>query len=511
MRRKASVKKIIPLYRTGTNSVGNENKHQLKRVAAYCRVSSDSEEQLHSLKAQVDYYKQHISANPDYEYAGIYADEGISGTGTVRREAFNRLMAHCRAGLIDLVITKSVSRFGRNTVDTLTAIRELKALGVDVYFEKENIHTLTGAGEVLLSLVSAVAQNEILTQSDNIKWGIRRKYEIGSVSSVPLGKFYGYDKVDGKLVINEAQAEVIRRIYQEFLDGYSYSQIASNLTADGIPTEQGNAVWRLTSVRQMLTNEKYKGDILLQKTYSTDHLTKHRAKNQGELPQYYLEGSHTGIVGKEMWECVQLELKRQQRYCQDHHISKYHHSNEEHPLSARITCAACGCTFVLLTSKRVGEEGRKYWRCSSFRGGHSVALKGRTFTPKPVALWSRYPDSSHARYRAKHRKLPKERQMLCNDVEIPAGVPEQAFVEAWNRVIGRREKYIDQLARIAKDSVVILIRYRAKELLRLIEAGEKLDQFDGYALSLKVLDHIEVGTDGGLEVVFLAGMRLRYK
>ena len=347
MKQKTNGRKVIPLYPLpDTRSVNHGDEAPKKRVAAYCRVSSESEEQIHSVKAQIDYYQQSISSNEDYEYIGIYADEGISGTGTLRREAFNQLMADCRAGLVDIVITKSVSRFGRNTVDTLKNVRELKALGVDVFFEKENIHTMNSEGEVLLTLISAVAQNESLSLSENVKWGIRRKYENGSVKSVPCGKFLGYDKIDGQLIINEEQAAIVRRIYNQFLDGNSFSQIAAHLTEDGILSEQGNAVWNLSSVEQILTNEKFKGDTLFQKTYNTDHLTKKRADNKGELPQYYIKDSHPAIIDKDTWECVRLELERQEQYCRAHRISKYHNHNKENPLSARITCSVCGSTYT---------------------------------------------------------------------------------------------------------------------------------------------------------------------
>jgi hypothetical protein len=394
-------------------------------------------------------------------------------------------------------------------VDTLKNVRKLKALGVDVFFEKENIHTLNSEGEVLLTLISAVAQNESLNLSENVKWGIRRKYESGSMKSIPCGKFLGYDKIDGKLVINEEQAIIVRRIYREFLAGYSFSQIAAHLTADGIPSEQGNAVWDLSSVRQILTNEKFKGDTLFQKTYSTDHLTKKRADNSGELPQYYIEGSHPAIIDKDTWECVRLELARQERYCIDHSIGKYHNHNEEYPLSARITCKTCGCTFMLLKSKRVGEESRQYWRCSSFRGEHGTEVEGRNFTPPPMALWCKNPNSRAVHYRDKHRKLPEKRQMLCTDIQIPADAPEKAFVKAWNLIVSHRLRYAASFRRIAAVSKDMLVRYRANEMIRLLSEVGRIEAFD-YELSLKVLDHIEVTPDGKLTVTFFTGTKITF-
>ncbi|HEY9059242.1 MAG TPA: recombinase family protein [Pseudobacteroides sp.] len=503
-------RKIITLYPTSAIAIDDNTKESIKaRVAAYCRVSSASDEQLHSVKAQVDYYKEFITSNPDYEFIGIYADEGISGTLTLKRDAFNRMIEDCRNGLIDMVVTKSVSRFGRNTVDTLKYVRELKSLGIDVYFEKENIHTLDSEGEVLLTLISAVAQNESLTQSDNVKWGIRRKYENGSIKSVPCGKFLGYDKIDGQLVVNEEQADVIRRIYRDFINGYGFSQIANKLTADGIPSERGNTIWNLSSIRKMLTNEKYKGDTLFQKTYNVDHLTKKRVKNNGELHKYYIENSHQPIVDKDIWECVQQELLRQKQYCHDHHIGTYHRSNEENPLSARIICPVCGSTYMMLKSKRVGEEGRKFWRCSSFIGENGTVIDGRTFTPPPMALWTKNPDSRHAKYRVKNRKLPQERPMLCTDIQIEAGLPEKVFVKACNQLISHRARYLASLNRIGNKTDDLLMKYRVKEMSHFIENGQRLVEFD-YPLSLKLLDHIEVTLDGKLSVIFLTGIKITF-
>lgn len=281
-------------------------------------------------------------------YVGIYADEGISGTDIRKRDSFNRMMQDARYGKLDMIITKSLSRFGRNTLDCLNSIRELKALGVDVYFEKENIHTMKNEGELLLTLISATAQQESQAQSDNIRWGIHRKYERGHVKSIPSGKFLGYDKdEEGNLIINEPQAQIVRRIYSELLDGYGTYQIAKRLTEEKVPMVYGGKEWCASHIFKVLTNEKMKGDTQFQKTYNADYLTKRRVRNKGELPQHYIENTHAAIIDKETWELVQLEMARQERYCEVHHISKYHNSNEKHPLSARITCSTCGCTFML--------------------------------------------------------------------------------------------------------------------------------------------------------------------
>jgi len=507
---KRGLKKISVLYPlpdTAKNS-GNSKDGNRKRMAAYCRVSTGSEEQMSSCNAQVMYYEKYIKENSDYIFAGIYADEGVSGTSVKKRDAFQRLMQDSRDGKVDMIITKSVSRFGRNTLDCLNSIRELKALGVDVFFEKEDIHTMRNEGELLLTLISATAQNESMNLSENIKWGIRRRYERGHVQSIPSGKFLGYDKDDnGNLVINEEQAAIVRRIYQEFLNGYGYYTIAQHLTESNVPTERGNTVWNWSVLKQILTNEKMKGDTRCQKTYNADHLTKHRVKNNGELPQYYYEDTHPAIIDKNTWECVQLEFARQEQYCCAHRISKYHNHNKESPLSARITCSVCGSTYMLLKSKRVGEEDRQYLRCSSYRGKHGTEVSGRTFTPPPMALWSKDTDSCAAHYRAKHRKLPAGRQMLCTDIQIPVDAPEKAFMKAWNLIISHRLRYAASFHRTAAVSEDMLVRYRANEMIRLLSEVGRIETFD-YKLSLKVLDHIEVTPDGKLVVTFLAGTKI---
>ena len=327
-------------------------------------MSSGSDEQLISYHAQVSHYQQFIRANPDYEMAGIFADEGISGTDQRNREAFNQMMEAARDGRIDRIITKSLSRFGRNTLDCLKNIRELRALGVDVFFEKENIHTLHSQGEMLLTLVSAIAQNESLNQSENVKWGIHRKYERGHVQSIPSGKFLGYKKnIPGYLVINDAQACTVRRIYQLFLDGFGICQIATMLTKEKVPMAFGGKEWSTSHIQRVLANEKYLGDTKFQKTYNADYLTKRRAKNRGELPQYYLADTHPSIIDRETWSLVQSEFLRQKQFVLDHHMDKFHHHSAEIPLSGKIICGECGRTFLLRGSKNA--EIKKHWRCFS--------------------------------------------------------------------------------------------------------------------------------------------------
>lgn len=388
------------------------------------------------------------------------------------------------------------------------SVRELQALGVDVFFEKENIHSLGSGSELLLTLIAAVAESESFQMSENIKWGLRRKYETGNVQSLMLGKCLGYRKdEEGRIVIVEEEAAIVRRIYREFLDGLSPTRIAEGLERDGVRTDQGNVIWSVSTISKILRNELVKGDILFQKTYVLDPLSQKRIKNKGDLPQYYLEASHESIVDRETWACVQLEFQRQKAYCQAHHLSRYYHHLEGNPLSARIICSVCGLTFMQLRSDRKEDEGQPYWCCGSIKGKHGTPIEGKMFTPPPMPLTSKTPDSKYCRYyRAKLRKLPKERQMLCTDIRIPAEETGKAFMRAWNLIVGHGMRYVASFRELARNGENELIRYRASEMIRLLNRG-RLREVD-YGLMNQVLDHIEVTADGKLAVIFLTGTRV---
>ena len=307
------------------------------RVAAYARVSTDDEEQLTSYEAQVDYYTRKIRENPDWTFVEVYADEGISGTNTKKRRNFNRMIDDAMAGKIDRIITKSVSRFARNTVDTLTAVRKLKERGVGVTFEKENIDTLDSKGELFITIMSSLAQEESRSISENVTWGWRKRIADGKVS-LAYSHFLGYEKgLDGKMQIVEEEARIVREIYAMFLDGKTPSGIASALTKRGVPTPAGKTKWQASMVKSILSNEKYKGDALLQKTFTVDFLTKKAKVNEGEAPQYYVENSHPAIVSGEVFELAQVELARRRQ--------RGGHTSAVTPFSGRLVCGECGAYF----------------------------------------------------------------------------------------------------------------------------------------------------------------------
>ena len=315
------------------------------RVAAYARVSSDSTDQLNSLSVQVDYYTHLIQENPNWDFAGIYADEGITGTSTKHREQFNRLLDDCRAGLIDRVLVKSASRFARNTADALASVREMKSLGVTVVFEKEGFDTETANGEMILSMICAAAQEESLSISQNTKWGIRKKMHDGTyiTSLTP----FGYKKINRQLFPDEKEAATVKEIFNLFLNGFSTAEIANHLNTNH---PKPDVIWRSASVRFILRNEKYIGDSLFQKNYTPDTLPLKSCCNTGQLPKYYVEGTHPGIISKDEFERVQSLLTQK-------NINST--NSRACILSKVVFCALCGH----VCSRKVRKSQTFVWCC----------------------------------------------------------------------------------------------------------------------------------------------------
>lgn len=346
--------KIIPAKINPFSSMP-DGKPIRRRVAGYARVSTDMEEQQSSYKTQVKYYTEYIKGNPAWEFVGVYSDEGISGTSTKHREGFKKMIADALAGKIDLILTKSISRFARNTVDALTAIRKLKEKGVEVYFEKENVKTLDAKGEFLITIMSSLAQEESRSISENTKWGRRKRMAEGKFN-MPYKVFLGYDSgPDNKPVINEEQAQTVRKIYQWYLDGLTCRAICRRLEQEGIKSPKGNDRWWDGTVLSILTNEKYKGEALLQKKYVVDFLKKKQKVNHGELPQFYLEDSHPAIISKEMFDAVQAErIKRN---------GSPHRWMAKTIYSCKVKCGACGDWFAATTWHSNDKYRREVFRC----------------------------------------------------------------------------------------------------------------------------------------------------
>ena len=337
------------------------------KVAAYCRVSTELEEQDSSYEAQVEYYTSKISENENWKNAGIYADDGKSGTNTKKRADFNAMIQDALAGKIDMILTKSVSRFARNTVDSLVTIRKLKEKNVAVVFEKEGINTLEGTGEILITILSSLAQEESRNISENIRWGVVRKFEKGKVI-VNCTKFMGYTKNEnGDLVIVPEEAEIVRLIFRLYLEGYSAKKISQYLEENGIKTATGQDKWYDSVIFKMLRNEKYMGDALLQKTYTVDFMTKKKVINKGIVPQYYVEDDHEPIIPKELFYRVQEELARRASMNKSAVTRKKNQKSKfssEYALTGLLLCGDCGQEYRRVTWSRNGKK-KIVWRCSN--------------------------------------------------------------------------------------------------------------------------------------------------
>ena len=337
------------------------------RVAAYCRVSTDDEEQLTSYEAQQNYYTDKIMTNREWTMAGIFADEGITGTSARKRPEFLKMIRLCKQKKIDIVLTKSISRFARNTVDCLNYIRALRELGIAVIFEKENINTLEADSEILITMLGAFAQAESESISANVRWGKRQAMREGK-TIIQYNRLYAYEKgEDGKPKIIQEQADVVRSIYDQYLSGASLRMIKDRLEAEQIPNVTGGSKWTITAIRSILTNEKYCGDVLLQKTYISDCISRKVIRNTGQLPMYLVQNHHEGIVERKTFDAVQAEMARRSAgkspskknapTGMTSYASKY-------ALSERLVCGECGTLYRRCTWSKQGRK-RIVWRCVS--------------------------------------------------------------------------------------------------------------------------------------------------
>lgn len=358
--------RVIPAKaRTARNEQNPDG--QKKRIGVYVRVSTDSAMQATSYDIQVSYFKEYVGNNPQWKLVEIFADEGISGTSTKNRTEFNRMIERCKKKEIDYIITKSISRFARNTLDCLHYIRMLKGLGIGIYFQKENLDTLDSKSELFLTILSSMAQEESRSVSENTKWGVQKRFQQGRVH-MPTTYFLGYDKDEnGNVVINEEQAKVVRKIFRDFQEGKWVSEIARNLMADGALTARGNSTWTASSILRILENEKYTGHCLAQKTVTLDFLTHKRVINKEHQPQYFVRNNHPPIIAEGEWNYVQQELKRRNRKYRDPD-DKYHMKySGKTPFSNKLFCGECGRTVIRrrLASHSKNREKNYFtaWHC----------------------------------------------------------------------------------------------------------------------------------------------------
>ena len=370
-----------------------------RRTAGYARVSTDSDEQFTSYEAQIDYYTKFIQARDDWEFVKVYTDAGISATNTKHRDGFKKMVQDALDGKIDLIVTKSVSRFARNTVDSLTTVRKLKEHGTEIYFEKENIFTFDSKGELLITIMSSLAQEESRSISENVTWGQRKRFADGKVS-MPYKQFLGYEKgADGTPIINEEEATIVRLIYTLFLEGKTPAGICRYLDAQGIPTPSGKMKWSQTTVNSMLANEKYKGDALLQKKFTVDFLMKKMKPNEGEVPQYYVEHSHEAIISPVEWDMVQAEIARRKS------LGRAYSGNSV--FSSKLVCGDCGGFFGQKVWHSTDTYRKVIWRCNSkFKGEKKCA------TPHLDT------DTIQQKFLIAYNRLMESRDSVVSDCEL---------------------------------------------------------------------------------------------
>lgn len=490
------IERTKPSFSVGTGMDPSKKSNVTKklRVAAYCRVSTEMEEQLGSFKNQVKTYKDMIAANPEWQLAGIYADEGISGTRADKRPGFQQMMEDCKAGKIDMVITKSISRFARNVVDSLSYTRELKSLGVSIYFEEEHMNSMDSNAEMLFTILSAVAEQESRNISEHTKWGIRHNFKRGIYQNPAKLRMYGFaEDKDGKVILVEDEADVVRAIYKSFLEGMGVSEITEMLNGMGLTTKFGHK-WRTESIRSILINEKYKGDVLLQKNCVQDFITHKAVKNEGQEPQYYIKDAHPAIVDRDTWEAVQEELQRR-RNIKDPN-GKPATRNRFNSYTSKVYFKN-GCQ-MLLTKSLYGHHKNGTWGCRYCKKHCSVCLN-----PYRIARMDGVIGVKVEAVDENRKDLPK-----CDGFSINDQLVKKFFQVAWNSVIddnlqASRIKW----TQITKDEKkTALQRVRAKQMLELTAAGDdaKLEE-DVPEIVRMVLDRIEVIDQRNAEVYFLDG------
>lgn len=419
-----------------------------KRVAAYCRVSTDREEQEHSFETQKAMYTEMIMMKPTWQMAGIYADEGITGTVAKKRPGFMKMIEDCRKGKIDMIVTKSVSRFSRNNLDCLMYVRELKQLGIPIIFEKEGINTIQVSSELLLTLFGALSQAESESISMNVKLGIRQSLKNGNVR-FSYKTFLGYRKgADGQPEIVPEQADIVRRIYNDFLAGATYLEIAKRLTEENVPTMDGGNRWFSERIKSILKNEKYKGDALLQKTYITDPISKRVKKNNGELPMYYVENSHPAIIERRIFDKVQEEIARRagkKKVKQTGTKTELGRYSGKYALTELLYCGECGTPYRRCTWSRNGKK-KIVWRCVSRLDYGKKYCKN-----SPSVEESRLHNAIAAAITKKANSEEINIGGIMNHIESFGSQRDTDGIIQRQRRIAEIEKVIDDLARLNSD------------------------------------------------------------
>ena len=467
------------------------------RVAAYCRVSSSSDEQMHSYYAQVGYYKKLFAEVDSYVFVGVYGDAGISGTRTCNRDGFLKLIEDCRNGLVDCIWTKSVSRFGRNTVDTLIFTRELRNLGIDVFFEKENIHSIDSSGELLLTLMAAFAESESKNMSANIAWGKRKRFAEGLVQAITIGGLLGFRQENGVVTVVEEEAEIVRKIFHKYLDCYNFGEIAEMLNQENAP-KRFKGKWSRTEVRNIILNEKYAGDCLLQKSYIINPIEHRSVPNEGQLTQYFVEGCYPAIVKKDDW----LVAREMAKSLSNRSVV----NSDERPFVGMMYCAVCGKQCKIHTTVGMGGNPLRRYRCVSFKDNSGVEIPGMTYVRPHTSRYIKNPTPKLKAWREKYAPPQMTRQYYCSDTRTEADHPYEAFIKAWNYLITNKQRYLPTIYNMisAED---ILLRFNASVMYKLLSKGDMLHEFDT-RLFRKTVDRIEVHPSGKLTFMFKTGLKI---
>ena len=453
---------LIPArIRTGNRITRQENKPKL-RVAAYCRVSTDSDEQAGSYDVQVQHYTEYIGRNKEWELAGIYTDDGISGTNIKKREGFIEMIDDCMEGKVDMIITKSISRFARNTIDCLKYVRKLKEKNIAIIFEKENINTLEASGELLLTIMASLAQQESASLSQNIKLGLQFRYQEGKVQ-VNHEHFLGYTKdEDGKLIVDEDESKIVRRIFREYLEGASFRDIANELEKDKIMTGGKRYKWHLSTIRGILRNEKYMGDALLQKTITTDFIEKIRIKNDGTVPQYYVKDSQEPIIARDIFMLVQEEMTRRANLTSGVDGKKKRVYSSKYALSSICTCTKCGDIYRRIAWNNRGKKST-VWRCCT-RVEH-----GPSACDAPTIQESELQDATVKAINKTLSCSDRMLQILRDNIEMAIADDNSVEMEKLNGILKEKQKELVKLAHAKKDYAALadeidILRDKKKEL-----------------------------------------------
>ena len=425
------------------------------RLAAYCRVSSDSSDQLHSFAAQIKYYSEYCKRHSEYKFVDIYADEGITGTSMEKRNDFRRMFRDCKKGLIDRIIVKSMSRFARNTEEMLTALRALEQMEVSVYFEEQGLDTKSMNSEMFATFPGMVAQQESVSISQNMRWSYKKRMESGEFNC--CAPAYGFDLINGKLVINETEAAVIRRIFDLYLQGIGMQTIANILNNEGVRRQYGREKWHHTTVNYVLNNERYKGDALLQKQITTQTLPFKKQRNHGEQPMYYVENSNPAIVSRETYEAVQALIKSRQPSCK--------RKAKNYPLTRTLLCPDCGHTF-----RRQVVNGTAYWLCAA------------KATNKTDCAWRRVKqDEVYAAFNLMIRKVQANREYLL-------GTLIRQLEELQYRTTGsqQRIKEIDREIADLTAQNLVLSRLHGKGVLNAADYTAQSDVLENKITELRI-------------------------